>query len=131
MHRKRPGVTRGSTCDTPIQVLDWLPTLLNLAGAKIPTGYANDGADITELLAGKEHPERLLYWYAPLYDLRWGATPAAAIRRGRYKLIEFFGDSFAPMVSIALAGVWSCTTWLPILARPGIWPRQSQSSCPI
>jgi len=89
-----PGVSPGLTCETPIQVLDWLPTLLKLAGAKLPANYPIDGGDIAALLAGKEIPERSLYWYAPLYDLRWGATPAGAIRRGRYKLIEFFGDSF-------------------------------------
>ena len=35
---------------------------------------------------------RELYWYIPLYDTLWGATPAAVVRQGKYKLIEFFGD---------------------------------------
>jgi arylsulfatase A len=91
-----PGVTRGNTCDTPIQALDWLPTLLKLAGSKLPAGLNGDGADITPLFTKQKFPDRSLYWYAPLYDLRWGATPAAAIRRGSYKLIEYFGDSFGP-----------------------------------
>jgi hypothetical protein len=39
-------------------------------------------------------PARALYWYLPLYDLRWASTPAAVIREGDWKLIEHFGDSF-------------------------------------
>ncbi len=35
---------------------------------------------------------RGLYWYMPLYDPQWGTSPAAVIREGDYKLIEFFGD---------------------------------------
>jgi arylsulfatase A-like enzyme len=33
-----------------------------------------------------------LYWYMPLYDIQWGATPSAVIREGNYKLIHSFGD---------------------------------------
>jgi uncharacterized sulfatase len=35
---------------------------------------------------------RPLYWYMPLYDLRWLGTPCAVVREGDYKLIEYFGD---------------------------------------
>jgi hypothetical protein len=31
-----------------------------------------------------------------LYEVRWGATPCAIVRQGDWKLIEFFGDWFAP-----------------------------------
>ncbi len=84
----------GIVCDTPIQVTDWLPTLFEIASAKVPTKYAVDGTSLSPLLAGRAIAERSLYWYAPLYDLIWGATPAAVVRTGDYKLIEFFGDSF-------------------------------------
>lgn len=89
-------VEPGTVCDTPIQVTDWLPTLLAAAGAKLPADFSPDGVNLGPLLAGKSIPKRNLYWYAPLYDLRWGATPAAAVRNERYKLVEFFGDSFSP-----------------------------------
>lgn len=90
-----PGqVKPGSVSDVPVQVTDWMPTLFEAAGAKTPTGYALDGRSLVPLLKGESLPERSLYWHAPLYDLRWGATPAAAIRRGNLKLIEHFGDSF-------------------------------------
>ncbi|MEZ5401516.1 MAG: sulfatase [Bryobacteraceae bacterium] len=88
-----PGRVRpGSVCDTPVHIVDTMPTLFAMAGARAPEGYVQDGADIGPLLAGRRMPERALYWYMPFYDLRWGATPSAVIREGRYKLIESFGD---------------------------------------
>ena len=36
--------------------------------------------------------DRPLFQYYPSYDFNWGLTPSASIRRGDYKLIEFFGD---------------------------------------
>jgi hypothetical protein len=48
------------------------------------------------LLAGKPLAQRDLFWYMPLYDLRWAGTPCAVVRSGRTKLIEYFGDHFVP-----------------------------------
>ncbi|MEM0925273.1 MAG: sulfatase-like hydrolase/transferase, partial [Planctomycetota bacterium] len=87
-----PGViASGSVCDTPIHVVDWLPTLLDAAGID---AAEEDGLSLLPAFRGETLPERSLYWYLPLYDLRWGATPCAIIRRGDWKLIEFFGDRF-------------------------------------
>lgn len=85
-------IDAGEVCQTPIHVVDWMPTLLNLAGAT--NQVSTDGVDLSPLFRGQELPERSLYWYAPLYDLRWAATPAAVIRRGDWKLIQHFGDRF-------------------------------------
>jgi len=90
-----PGsVEQGSVCRTPIHVVDWMPTLLAAAGAEVPTEHQIDGDNLGPLLRGEDLAARNLYWHLPLYDLRWGLTPCAVIRRGDYKLIEFFGDRF-------------------------------------
>ena len=90
-----PGVTRaGHVSAEPIHVVDWLPTLLAAANGKAPANYPIDGIDLRPSFAGKPLPERALYWYLPLYDLRWASTPSAVIREGDWKLIEHFGDSF-------------------------------------
>jgi arylsulfatase A len=93
-----PGVAKaGSLCETPVQATDWFPTLLDAAGANVPAKeLPADGTTIRPLIEGRTIEERAVYWYAPLYDLRWGATPAAAVRHGKFKIIEFFGDSFGP-----------------------------------
>lgn len=85
-------VRRGSVNQTPIHVVDWLPTLLSAAGT--PLTDSTDGIDLQPLFHGKSLIDRPLYWYMPLYDLRWASTPAAVVREGDWKLIEYFGDRF-------------------------------------
>jgi uncharacterized sulfatase len=90
-----PGAVKaGTVSDTPIHITDWLPTLLDVAGGKAPEGYAVDGTNLVSLLKGGQLPPRPLYWYVPLYDLRWAATPCAVVRDGDWKLVEYFGDWF-------------------------------------
>jgi hypothetical protein len=45
---------------------------------------------------GAELKARPLFFYLPLYEVRWGSTPCAIVREGDWKLIEFFGDWFDP-----------------------------------
>ena len=88
-----PGVAKaGRTCETPVHIVDLMPTFFEMGGANPPAGYATDGLSITPLLRGGALPSRALYWYMPFYDVRWLATPSAVIREGDYKLIEYFGD---------------------------------------
>jgi arylsulfatase A-like enzyme len=88
-----PGAVKpGTVSDTPVHVVDWLPTLLEVAGARPPEGHVLDGTSLVAHLRGGPGPRRPLYWYLPLYDTLWGATPSAVVRDGDLKLIEFFGD---------------------------------------
>jgi arylsulfatase A-like enzyme len=98
-----PGVARaGHVSPEPIHVVDWVPTLLAAAGAPAPAGYVLDGVDLRPALVARALPARPLYWYLPLYDLRWAATPSAVIREGDWKLIEHFGDSFDEQLNYRL-----------------------------
>jgi arylsulfatase A-like enzyme len=90
-----PGVVpAGTVSHTPIQATDWLPTLLDAAGTAAPQEHVADGVSLLPLLRGGELKPRPLFWYLPLYEVRWGGTPSAIIREGDWKLIEFFGDWF-------------------------------------
>ncbi len=90
-----PGVVApGRVEATPVHVTDLLPTLLAAAGAATPADHPVDGRDLGPLLRGGSVPVRPILTYAPLYDLAWGATPAASLREGDWKLIESFGDRF-------------------------------------
>ncbi len=97
-----PGVTpSGMVSAEPVHVVDWYPTFLEAAGATPPpaTGHRAhplDGVSLLPALRGGKLPPRFLYWYMPLYDIQWGATPCAVIREGNYKLIDFFGDHIDP-----------------------------------
>lgn len=83
-------IPHGTVSRQPIHVVDWLPTLLEAAGAKRES--QEDGVNLLPVFRGESLPERSLYWYMPLYDLLWASTPCAVIRSGDWKLIEFFGD---------------------------------------
>ena len=88
-------VPGGVVIDTPVHAVDILPTVFDLAGAASPANHTLDGRSLRRLLTDGSDPSlesRSLFQYYPFYDLRWGLTPCASIRRGDYKLIEFFGD---------------------------------------
>ncbi|MHC4992687.1 MAG: sulfatase [Planctomycetota bacterium] len=95
-----PGITRaGARCDEPVIGTDIMPTVLDLCGVALDTDAVLDGVSLRPLLAGGSIAERALFWHFPCYLERtsrgqgaWRTTPVGAIRRGRYKLIEFFED---------------------------------------
>ncbi|HKJ78759.1 MAG TPA: sulfatase [Prolixibacteraceae bacterium] len=86
-----PGKIVPATVNEPVHVVDFYPTLLDYAG-----GHAQnlvlDGVSFRPLLEGRSVGQRELFWYMPLYDPQWGASPAAVMRDGEYKLVWFFGD---------------------------------------
>ena len=98
-----PGHVRpGSRCDTPVIGVDFLPTFLDLAGLPAPRGPVLDGVSILPLLEGKKIPERPLFWHFPAYlqgrnvegsrDPFFRTRPCGVVRKGRWKLIEYFED---------------------------------------
>jgi len=81
-------VAPGSVISTPVSSPDFFPTLLEVAGANPQPGQVLDGLSLAPLFAGGTLTERDLYWHYPHYGNQGGA-PAAAIRRGDWKLIEW------------------------------------------
>jgi arylsulfatase A-like enzyme len=75
--RLRPG-----RCETPVQIIDWMPTLCRLAGYQPKTDLKWDGRDIWPLLTGdvKTAQPRALYAVAPAHRAR-------SLRYGDWKLI--------------------------------------------
>lgn len=96
-----PGVAKaGTTLATPVGSPDFLPTLLDAAGAKSAAGQRVDGVSLRPLLADGAKPDRALFWHYPHYGNQGGA-PAAAIRRGDWKLIEWLEDGRLELFNLA------------------------------
>ena len=91
-----PGHTDpGSTTDHLVTTVDFFPTFLELlSDADAPDDL--DGESFLDVLEGQaSRTERTLYWHYPHYHVGSGMVPAGAIRRGRYKLIEWFEGTVA------------------------------------
>lgn len=87
----------------PITGLDIFPTLMDVV--KDTTNYNLDGVSLMPFLTqNKTIPERALYWHFPVYlqgvspykdeaqDLLFRTRPGSVIRKGKWKLHEYFED---------------------------------------
>ncbi|MFN7920393.1 MAG: sulfatase [Bryobacteraceae bacterium] len=87
-----PGVTKpGSQCHEPVASYDYAPTFAEIAGVPRVKMPPMDGRSFAPLLRGKQQNVRDMFWHYPHYSPQLG-RPAAALRRGDYKLIRFFED---------------------------------------
>jgi arylsulfatase A-like enzyme len=93
-------VKAGSVIDVPVSSPDFFPTLLEAAGAKPAPSQVIDGISLVPILRGQRPPERALFWHYPHYGNQGGA-PAAAIRRGPWKLIHWFEDDRVELFNVA------------------------------
>jgi arylsulfatase A-like enzyme len=93
-----PGtIPPGRTIETPVIGTDLYPTFLEIAGGR-PEREAWDGLSLLPLVTGEGGlPERPLFWHFPAYleadrstPGPFRTTPAAAVRLGDRKLLEFF-----------------------------------------
>jgi arylsulfatase A-like enzyme len=84
-----PGVVQpGAEVGTPVCSPDYFATLADVTGTQ-PAAKI-DGVSLRPLLEGKGAlPERSLFWHYPHYGNQGGA-PGAAMRRGDWKLIQWF-----------------------------------------
>ncbi|NQT39970.1 MAG: sulfatase [Planctomycetes bacterium] len=115
MAMRWPGVIKaGSSCDTPVTSVDFLPTFAHLAGAALPTSQPIDGTDVSPLLLGKPIAERGIFWHYPLYlqgrglDVKtpdgkpysWRGFPSTSLRRGDWKMVEFHESDTAALYNL-------------------------------
>ena len=93
---KWPGKVRpGSICSLPIISTDFYPTMLEIAELGLLEEQHVDGMSLVPLLKEQVNESgwqrEAIFWHFPHYHSS-GHTPAAAVRAGRYKLIEWFED---------------------------------------
>ena len=84
-----PGrVTAGSASEQVMISMDWLPTLLDAAGARPDPDYPTDGANLLPVLTGRAQPHsRKLFW-------RFKAGAQRAVRDADWKYLRIAGHEF-------------------------------------
>ncbi len=99
---RAPGITQpGSVSDAVVSSIDLFPTLLDLVRVPLPKNIVTDGVSLRPVLEGSGRlPDRSLYWHYPHYHGS-GWTPGAAIRTGRWKLIEFWEEDRTELYDLA------------------------------
>ena len=89
--RYPPMINEGTRIDEMVLNLDFAPTLLSLAGVKIPEQV--QGKSMLPLLGRGKHPWReAVYYHYYEYPDEHRVMPHFGVRTKRYKLIRFYGD---------------------------------------
>ena len=96
---KWPGTTQpGSTCRVPVTSTDFYPTMLEMAGLPLRPQQHCDGLSMVPLLRQTGTIDRdALYWHYPHYHI---TKPFGAVRKGDWKLIEYFEDMNLELYSL-------------------------------
>ncbi len=88
---KWPGGGRsGVVCDEPVISTDFYPSLLEMAGLRPMPKQHVDGRSFVPALKGKPFDREAIFWHFPHYSNHGMQSPGGAIRRGDYKLLEYF-----------------------------------------
>ncbi|MQY80261.1 MAG: sulfatase-like hydrolase/transferase [Bacteroidetes bacterium] len=103
-------VKPGTRCDIPVIGVDFYPTFMEIAGIKKPKDLILDGKNILPLFTGKKKfRKREIFWHFPAYlqankrflsGLIWRTTPVSVIRKGDWKLLEFFEDGHLELYNL-------------------------------
>ena len=93
---KGPDINKiNKECHVPIITVDYFPTILELAEIKGSPEHKKeiDGESLVPLFKDPRASltREAIYWHYPHYH-PGGATPYSAVRKGFFKLIEFFED---------------------------------------
>ena len=90
-----PGITAGTVCGETVSLIDFYPTILDLAGVPLPDQPV-DGVSLVPLLKGGAMPslhDRPLFWYnvtSGITDEGEPFQPVAAVRKGNWRLVKNF-----------------------------------------
>jgi arylsulfatase A len=98
---KWPGVIQpGRVSEVPTITVDYVPTLLELAGQRPATGEVLDGVSLVSVFRGADTLARdALYWHFPHYHSPID-SPYSAVRVGDWKLVHFFQDDRVELYDI-------------------------------
>ncbi|MCB1120287.1 MAG: sulfatase [Verrucomicrobiae bacterium] len=99
---KWPGKGKaGTVSDVPVISTDFFPSILDMAGLPLLKDQHKDGVSIVPLLQGAKSLDRdAIYWHFPHYSNHGMQPPSGAIRKGDYKLIEYFENGTVQLFNL-------------------------------
>ncbi len=99
-----PGVTQsGSKSDIIITGCDFFPTILDMLNVPLKPNAHLDGISFVEVLKGKQSKDddRAVFWHSPVdRPHATGDSNSTAIRKGKYKLIEFYDNDIVELYDL-------------------------------
>lgn len=102
---RKPGLTpEGRECDEPVNIVDFYPTLLEILGLPQNTEQITDGISLLPLLKepGKRLKREAMFWHYPLEKPHFlGGRSAGAVRRGNWKMIQFYENDKVELYNLA------------------------------
>jgi arylsulfatase A-like enzyme len=102
--RYPPLVPVGAVCTTPTSNIDFYPTFCEMVGAPQDARQRIDGVSILALLRNPQSDLKrdTLFWHYPLDKPHFlGGRSAGAVRKGHWKLIEFFDTGRMELYNLA------------------------------
>lgn len=97
---------QGGSSSIPVISTDFYATLLDMVGINKPSNTNNgvDGTSLVPILRGLKDTaaleNRAIYWHWPNYSNHGQQSPGGAIRKGDYKLIEYFENNTVQLFNI-------------------------------
>jgi arylsulfatase A len=82
----------------PVSGVDFYNTFSDIVGKSDKT---SDGASFYTLLKNNSPTERALFWHVPHYSPQ-GGKPASAIRKGKFKLIQYYETNTVEMFNLEI-----------------------------
>ncbi|MCA9130803.1 MAG: sulfatase [Planctomycetales bacterium] len=97
-----PKVAAAAVCSTPVYSCDFFPTLLDATDIAREPSEPIDGLSLAPLLSdpSAEITRDALYFHYPHYYPT--TTPVSAIRKGNWKLLEYYEDNLAELYDLSV-----------------------------
>lgn len=83
----------------PVISHDFFPTILSIANIPSEKNMVIDGVNLVPLFTGNHIDRNEIFWHYPHYHAS-GWTPGAAIRKGDWKLIEFYETGIVELYNL-------------------------------
>ena len=96
-----PGeIQPNSTSPVIVTGTDYYPTLLDMLNLPALPDQHIDGRSFVPALKAEDYDRGPIYWHFPHYSNHGMQSPGGAVRRGKYKLLEYFENNTVQLFNL-------------------------------